>query len=107
MRFAPEYVSNVLTDNFEDAKELLLAPLMSIHYAHLVMLTERRIISRDDARTLRRALDGISVDAVKEVAFDGTCEDLFFYLERLIAAGRRRAGRPAGCTPRAAATTST
>ena len=38
MRFAPEYVTNVLNDNFEDAKELLLAPLMSIHYAHLVML---------------------------------------------------------------------
>ena len=52
MRFAPEYVANVLNDNFEDAKTLLLAPLMSIHYAHLVMLTERHIISRDDARVL-------------------------------------------------------
>ena len=95
MRFAPEYVSNVLNDNFEDAKALLLAPLMSIHYAHLVMLTERHIISRDDARTLRRALDGISIDAVKEVAFDPACEDLFFYLERLIAqgAGEQVAGR--------------
>ena len=29
MRFAPEYVSNVLNDNFEDAKELLLTPLMA------------------------------------------------------------------------------
>jgi argininosuccinate lyase len=95
MRFAPEYVSNVLNDNFEDAKVLLLQPLMSIHYAHLVMLTERHIISRDDARTLRRALDGISIDAVKEVAFDPACEDLFFYLERLIAqgAGEQVAGR--------------
>ncbi len=95
MRFAPEYVSNVLNDNFEDAKVLLLAPLMSIHYAHLVMLTERRIISRDDARTLRHALDGISIDAVKEVEFDPACEDLFFYLERLIAqgAGEQVAGR--------------
>ena len=95
MRFAPEYVSNVLNDNFEDAKVLLLAPLMSIHYAHLVMLTERHIISRDDARTLRHALDGISIDAVKEVEFDPACEDLFFYLERLIAqgAGEQVAGR--------------
>ena len=41
MRFAPEYVSNVLNDNFEDAKELLLTPLMGIHYAHLVMLVEQ------------------------------------------------------------------
>ena len=95
MRFAPEYVANVLNDNFEDAKALLLAPLMSIHYAHLVMLTERHIISRDDARVLRAALDGISVDAVRQVPFDGTYEDLFFYLEHLIAAsaGEQVAGR--------------
>jgi argininosuccinate lyase len=95
MRFAPEYVSHVLTDNFEDAKIHLLAPLMSIHYAHLVMLTERHIVSRDDARVLRQALDGISLDDVRDVPFDGTYEDLFFYLEHLIAetAGEQVAGR--------------
>ncbi len=63
MRFAPEYVANVLNENFEDAKELLLAPLMAIHYAHLVMLTEQGIVSRADARALRAALDGISLDS--------------------------------------------
>ena len=95
MRFAPEYVANVLNDNFEDAKTLLLAPLLSIHYAHLVMLAERRIISKDDARVLRDALDGISVEAVRQVSFDSSCEDLFFYLEHLIAesAGEQVAGR--------------
>ena len=45
MRFAPEYVSSVLTDNFEDAKALLLTPLMAIHHAHLVMLAEQGIVS--------------------------------------------------------------
>ena len=95
MRFAPEYVTHVLTDNFEDAKALLLAPLMSIHYAHLVMLTEQHIIARDDARVLRKALDGIAVEAVRKAAFDGSYEDLFFYLEHLIAgsAGEQVAGR--------------
>ena len=95
MRFAPEYVSHVLTDNFEDAKTHLLAPLMSIHYAHLVMLTERHIIAKDDARVLRKALDGIDIDSVRQVPFDGAYEDLFFYLEHLIAesAGEQVAGR--------------
>ena len=79
MRFAPEYVSNVLNDNFEDAKELLLAPLMAIHYAHLVMLTEQGIVSAADARALRDALDGISLDTVRGATYDGSCEDLFFY----------------------------
>ena len=95
MRFAPEYVSNVLNENFEDAKELLLAPLMAIHYAHLVMLVEQGIISKTDARTLRAALDGIALDSVRCARYDGSCEDLFFYIERLLrdACGDEVAGR--------------
>ena len=49
MKFAPEYVTHVLNENFEDAKKLLLSPLMAINYAHLVMLTEQGIISAQDA----------------------------------------------------------
>jgi argininosuccinate lyase len=95
MKFAPEYVKNVLNDNFEDAKELLLSPLMAINYAHLVMLAERGIVSPADARLLRDALDGISLDRVRQVLYDGTYEDLFFYIERLIdqACGPDVAGR--------------
>ena len=95
MKFAPEYVTNVLNDNFEDAKELLLAPLMAINYAHLVMLAECGIISAEEARALRDALDGISLDRVRQVLYDGTYEDLFFYIERLIdqACGADIAGR--------------
>jgi argininosuccinate lyase len=95
MRFAPEYVSNVLNDNFEDAKTLLLAPLMAIHSAHLVMLAEQRIVAPEDARALRDALDGISLDSVRQTAYDGSCEDLFFFIERLIcsACGEDVAGR--------------
>lgn len=95
VRFAPEYVSNVLNDNFEDAKELLLTPLMGIHFAHLVMLVEQGIVNTADARTLRDALQGISLDTVRGTAFDGTCEDLFYFIERLIreACGDDVAGR--------------
>src|SRR5919106_1751199 len=95
MKFAPEYVANVLNDNFEDAKELLLSPLMAINYAHLVMLAEQGIISAADARALRDALDSISLDRVREVLYDGTYEDLFFYIERLIdkSCGEDTAGR--------------
>jgi len=95
MKFAPEYVTHVLNENFEDAKELLLSPLMAINYAHLVMLAEQGIISPQDARALRDALDGISLDRVREVIYDGTYEDLFFYIERLIdkACGEDIAGR--------------
>ena len=84
MRFAPEYVTNVLNENFEDAKALFLSPLMAIQYSHLVMLAAQHIISPEDAHALRVALDSISEADVRRVAYDGTYEDLFFYIERLI-----------------------
>ena len=77
MRFDPQYVSQVLNENFEDAKTLFLAPLMAIHYAHLVMLADRGIINREDARVLRAALDSISLSDIRSTPYDGTCEDLF------------------------------
>src|SRR6185503_3381324 len=44
---------------------------------------------------LRDALDGVSQDDIRRVKYDGTCEDLFFYIERLIVAacGDEVAGR--------------
>src|SRR6478672_7587031 len=95
MTFAPEYVTYVLNENFEDAKELLLGPLMAIEYAHLVMLASQGIISAEDAHALRGALDGIAADEIRRTAYDGTYEDLFFYIERLIVAacGEDIAGR--------------
>ena len=69
---------------------------MAIHYAHLVMLAERGIVSR--ARRAQRFATGsksISLRRRRVRTYDGTCEDLFFYIERLIVAGvRRGSGRP-------------
>ncbi len=87
MKFAPDYVTAVLNDNFEDAKAQFLSPLMAIHYAHLVMLAEQRIVPGDTARAIRGALDAIDLDAVREVRYDGSYEDLFFYVDRLIVQG--------------------
>jgi argininosuccinate lyase len=95
MKFAPEYVTCVLNENFEDAKSLLLSPLMAINYAHLVMLAAQGIVSPKDAHAIRVALDGISQEEIRAVIYDGTYEDLFFYVERLMvdACGDDVAGR--------------
>ncbi len=95
MRFAREYVTSVLNENFEDAKAQLLSPLMAIQYAHLVMLKAQGIVSAADAHAIRQALDGIDLAAIQKVCYDGTYEDLFFYIERLIvsACGEDTAGR--------------
>ncbi len=95
MKFDPQYVTSVLNENFEDAKAQFLTPLMRIHYAHLVMLTEQGILPRAEARAIRDALDSISLDDVRCVRYDGTYEDLFFYVERLVvrASSEEAAGR--------------
>jgi argininosuccinate lyase len=94
MTFSPEYIRLVLSENFEDAKTLLLSPLMAIQYAHLVMLCEQGIISRRDGRLLRAALDGIDLGAVRHARYDGRHEDLFFELAHLVelASGKDTAG---------------
>ena len=95
MKFAPEYVSCVLNENFEDAKTQFLSPLMAIHYAHLVMLARQGIVPAADARAIRDALDAIELEDVRRVQYDGTYEDLFFYVERLVVkgCGEEAAGR--------------
>ena len=93
--FAPAYVELVLNDIFEDAKRLFLSQLRAIDYAHLVMLAEQGIVSRDAARLIRAGLDGVDESQVQAVAYDGTYEDLFFYLEQTLVdtCGHEIAGR--------------
>jgi argininosuccinate lyase len=95
MKFSPEYVRTVLNDIFEDQKTLFLDALMEINYAHLVMLAERGIVAHDEAHTIREALDKLDLDAIRDVVYDGTYEDLFFYIEQQIiaSAGMDSAGR--------------
>jgi argininosuccinate lyase len=95
MAFAPEYVRCVLNENFEDAKALFLAPLTAINYAHLVMLASTGIVSADEAHAVRLALDSVSGADLSGVQYDGTYEDLFYYVERSIAkaCGEDAAGR--------------
>ena len=95
MPFAPEYVSCVLNENFEDAKALFLSPLLAIHHAHLAMLVERGILGHSDGRALADALASITPADVQQARYDGSCEDLFFFVEGLIVqrAGGDVAGR--------------
>jgi argininosuccinate lyase len=86
MSFSRDYIRLVLNENFEDAKALLLEPLTAVHYAHLVMLAGQDIVSRDDARTIRDALAGLDLAQVRGAVYDGSSEDLFFYVDRLLSA---------------------
>lgn len=81
---APSYTENVLSDCFEDAKRYFLDALLEVDYAHAVMLAEQKIITGDELKMLLTALRSLDLDEIRRAEYDGTCEDLFFYIQREI-----------------------
>ncbi len=83
---APIYRDTVLLQIFEDAKRYFLEPLLAIQYAHTLMLTKQGILSVDEAAQCIHALDTLDLDAIRNASYDGTFEDLFFLMEKKLAA---------------------
>lgn len=79
------YAETVLNTNFEDAKRYFLTALLEIHYAHTLMLGRQDIISKQDAKAILRALDALNLSKIQTACYDGSCEDLFFYIEERLA----------------------
>src|SRR5690242_21182118 len=76
------YSETVLAVNFEDSKKYFLEALLEIHAAHTLMLARQGIITTDEASTCLRALQQLDLQAIRSAIYDGTCEDLFFYIEQ-------------------------
>ncbi len=92
---APIYAETVLSHNFEDAKKYFLDALIEIHYAHTRMLADCGLLTREEESKLLAALHGLDRNRIAAARFDGSAEDLFFFIERLLeaAAGRELAGK--------------
>ena len=82
---APIYRDTVLAHIFADAKKYFLAPLLAIQYAHTLMLARQRIMTEAEAASCLRALDTLDLDKLRNTAYDGSFEDLFFLMERELA----------------------
>jgi len=82
---APVYAETVLTPNFEDAKRFFLQSLIQMHYAHTLMLAKQEILSPEEARACLKGLDALDLDRVRAARYDGTYEDLFFFVEQELA----------------------
>jgi argininosuccinate lyase len=82
---AAVYAETVLAINFEDAKKYFLSALLEIDFAHTLMLTKQGIISKSDAAALIGALDGIDRTQIDAAVYDGSYEDLFFFVEDIVA----------------------
>jgi argininosuccinate lyase len=81
---APVYAETVLGPNFEDAKKYFLDALIAIHYAHTRMLAHQGILTAEEEAALVAALDGLDREEIGRARYDGSCEDLFFFIERLL-----------------------
>jgi argininosuccinate lyase len=81
---AQNYKENVLADCFEDAKRYFLQAYQDVDFAHAVMLAEQGIITEDELKALLKSLKSLDADSIKSAEYDGTFEDLFYYLQREI-----------------------
>lgn len=83
---APLYKEHVLSHIFADAQRLFLPLLLQVDAAHLAMLRAQGIVSAETAAACVDALRSLDLDSLGSVAYDGSVEDLFFLVERQIAA---------------------
>ena len=92
---APVYRDTVLAPVFNDAKRYFLEPLLEIEYAHTLMLAKQGIMPEDEAAACLQALDALDREQIRNAVYDGTFEDLFFYLEKKLASlcGEEVAGK--------------
>jgi argininosuccinate lyase len=82
---APAYRDTVLAQVFADAKRYFLDPLLEIEYAHTLMLAAQEIMPKAEAAQCLRALDALDRNEVRSAEYDGSFEDLFFYIEKKLA----------------------
>lgn len=78
------YKENVLADCFKDAKRYFLEAYLEVDFAHAVMLAEQKIITGDELKDLLKALKSLDLDLIRQAEYDGSFEDLFYYLQREI-----------------------
>jgi len=78
------YKENILSDCFEDAKQYFLKAYLEVDFAHAVMLAEQKIITETELRELLSALRQLDLNSIRQAEYDGSFEDLFFYLQREI-----------------------
>jgi len=78
----PSYKETVLAPLFEGAKLHFSKAVRDINHAHLIMLTQTKIISKIDAGKIAKALSDIDAELdIDALEYTGEYEDYFFLIE--------------------------
>ncbi|WP_169083523.1 argininosuccinate lyase [Paenibacillus sp. PL91] len=75
------YAEAVLAPAYDQAKQELLQPMIAVHKAHLIMLFEQGLLTRDEAHRIANALLTIDLEQLRRGKYNGQFEDLFFEVE--------------------------
>ncbi len=78
------YSEVVLAPAYENAKRVLLEPMIAIHKAHLIMLVEESLLSEEEAARIMSGIRSLDIQALKDSTYTGQYEDLFFLVESKI-----------------------
>ena len=90
---AKSFTALVLKPAYDNAREHLLGAMMEVNRAQLIMLTEQGLLTREEAKAIRRGLETLDTESLASGEYTGRYEDLFFEVEaRLL----ELCGDPAG-----------
>lgn len=75
------YAEAVLAPAYDQAKKELLLPMISVHKAHLIMLLEQGLLSKEEGHKIAKSLFSIDLAQLNSGTYTGQFEDLFFEVE--------------------------
>lgn len=78
---AKSFTELVLKPAYDNAKEKLLPPMMEVNYAHLIMLYEQKLLGKEEAKKIAKALEGLNLEQFRNGCYTGKYEDLFYEVE--------------------------
>jgi len=73
---------NILKPIFDIQKEHYFHPFIDITKAHVIMLAEQKIITREEGRSILKALVNLENQDFKLQEYDDSFEDMFFMIEK-------------------------
>ncbi|WHY98205.1 argininosuccinate lyase [Peribacillus simplex] len=78
------YAEELLMPVFNDQRDYLFHAMFDIHRAHVIMLSEQKIIKEEEAKTMLDGIRKVAQTDLKQLSYQPQFEDLFFMMEAKI-----------------------
>ncbi|MGE7877682.1 argininosuccinate lyase [Peribacillus muralis] len=78
------YAEELLMPVFNDQRDYLFHAMFDIHRAHIIMLSEQKIIKEAEAKTMLEGIRKVARTDLTQLAYQPQFEDLFFMMEARI-----------------------